>query len=90
CGDLPETATSKIVSATGTLSRMVSLVDELIQLETVKNTSLNLNKQEHKVIDALSASVKDTEALSGRRGITIKIDCPDDLVFEVDFDKIVR
>lgn len=89
-GNLPEMATKKIVGATGTLARMVSMVDELIQLETIKSNSLNLNRKPQQVIAVLQETIKDTEAAAEKKQIKLQIDCPEQLKFEVDFDRVVR
>ncbi|MBX9686083.1 MAG: PAS domain S-box protein, partial [Candidatus Obscuribacterales bacterium] len=90
CGSLPETATKKLSGATGTLARMVNLVDELIQLETLKSSSLNLNLKNQKVKAVLAESVKDTESLASRQKVNVEIFCPEGLSFTADFDRIVR
>lgn len=89
-GDLPENATKKIAGATSTLGRMVSMVDELIQLETLKSSSLNLVKQKIPVVDVLSETVKDTESSAEKRQIKLQIECDPSLNFYVDSDRIVR
>ncbi len=89
-GDLPESATKKISGATSTLSRMVSMVDELIQLETLKSSTLNLVKREVSVIDVLNETVKDTEASAEKRQIKLSVNCDPSLKFKVDSDRIVR
>ena len=89
-GALPEMATKKIVGATGTLSRMVTMVDELLQLETVKSSSLNLNRKPTEVRSVLQETIKDTEAAAEKKQIKLEIDCPENLKFNVDFDRIVR
>ncbi len=90
CGELPESATTRISGATKTLARMVTMVDELIQLETLKSSSLNLDRQVHPVKNILLESVKDTESLAERQRVKVSINCPEDLSFEVDFDRLVR
>lgn len=90
CGEIAPTASSKIVSATGTLARMIALVDELVQLETLRSSKLNLHKENSSVYEILAAAARDCEAAAEKQKLQVEIICAQELKAELDPDKIVR
>ena len=89
-GTLPEAASGKIAAASDTLGRLVSMVDELLDLETLKESEIKLNRRTCRVGDLIDAVVKDTESISQFKKVELKVDCPPDLTFSADFDRMVR
>ncbi len=89
-GSLPEAVAKKIRGAAETLGRMVSMVDELIDLETLKENEIKLNRKDWKVRNLIDAAIKDTESMAASRQVVLEVDCADDLVFAADFDRVVR
>lgn len=89
-GEIPGTAKKKISSASETLGRMVSMVDELIDLETLKDTEINLNRRTCSSTELIEAVVKDTESIAQWRKVAIEVENEQNLSFSADFDRIVR
>lgn len=89
-GRLPDAVSKKITSAAETLGRMVTMVDELIDLETLKENEIKLNRKDWKVRSLIDAAIKDTESMAVSRQIRLEAACPDDLHFAADFDRMVR
>lgn len=89
-GALPEAVSKKITSAAETLGRMVTMVDELIDLETLKENEIKLNRKDWTVRALIDAAIKDTESMAVSRQIRLEAACSDDLHFAADFDRMVR
>jgi PAS domain S-box-containing protein len=90
CGQLPEKATSRIGSGTSTLTRLVGLVDELLQLETMQSAALQMNRMQHDVAQVLAEAIKDTEAAAASRKVKVVSSCPPELSFQVDLSHMTR
>lgn len=89
-GSLPDAVSKKITGAAETLGRMVTMVDELIDLETMKENEIKLNRKDWRVRALIDSAMKDTESMASSRQIVLDAECDEDLHFAADFDRMVR
>ncbi len=88
-GELPEMAASKLGMASKNVNRLLSLVNDLLDIEKLEAGQLELERAQASVPELLKRSVQDIEALAEQRKISIAIECTAN-EFSLDLDRMMQ
>lgn len=88
-GDLPEMAETKLGMAAKNVNRLLSLVNDLLDIEKLEAGQMELDREPTSVLELLKRSAQDVETLAEQKAITVAINCRAEL-FSLDIDRMMQ
>jgi PAS domain S-box-containing protein len=88
-GELPEMAASKLGMASKNVNRLLTLVNDLLDIEKLEAGQMELERTHTSVAELLKRSGQDVEALAEQKRIDLVIDCTAN-EFALDLDRMMQ
>lgn len=88
-GKLPDPALEKVQAVSGNVNRLLSLVNDLLDVEKLESGELKLSRAAVNVKELVARAIAEVEPLTREKCIIIKSNCPD-VTFSLDGDRIIQ
>ncbi len=90
-GKLNEEGQQSIEIADANVSRLIALVNDLLDIERIESGELNLNLEPMCIFDLVEVSVESIKLVAEKAGVKVVIECEDeDLELKLDKDRIAQ
>ena len=83
-GDISEEAEEKMTDILGSSERLISLVNDLLNVSKIESGKIEMDFQENKIVDFIEKSIKELKIVAEKEGLYLKMQS------EVDEDQIVE
>lgn len=88
-GEMPASAAQKLQVAQKNVGRLLSLVNDLLQIAELESGRLEISKEQCSINELLKRSVQDVEALAARNNVQVEISA-EELTAFVDPNRIIQ
>ncbi|TMV03816.1 HAMP domain-containing histidine kinase [Ruegeria sediminis] len=86
-GEMPEQVSSILDVAQRNCSRLLSLINEILDLQSVEAGSMSFSRENIELVRTVSEAISDNQPYASKLGVSIRSELPDDLIW-VNADKL--